>query len=60
MSNFQKLLITIVIVLTLMSVVMCSIVFIYLCIETGNVEEALGFAVGMCMCYTPHSFLLSQ
>lgn len=44
-SNFQKLLVTIVIVLTAISIVFCLIVFIYLVVETKKVEEALGFTI---------------
>ena len=43
----------IVIVLTAMSVVMCSIVFAYLWAETGKVEEALGFAVVLLVASIP-------
>eukprot|EP01039_Chlorochromonas_danica_P004613 gene4613-biopygen2305 len=52
-SNFQKLLIEIVIVLTVISIVFCSIVFIYLCVETSNGVDALDFAVVLLVASIP-------
>lgn len=53
MSNFQRLLVTIVIVLTGISVVLCAIVFIYLCVQTGKVEEALAFTIVLLVASIP-------
>eukprot|EP00981_Chlorochromonas_danica_P004703 scaffold946_cov171-Ochromonas_danica.AAC.3 len=53
MSNFQKLLVEIVVVLTVISVVLCVIVFIYLCVQTSNVTDALGFTIVLLVASIP-------
>jgi E1-E2 ATPase len=52
-SNLQKILIRIVIVLVIMSSVLCSIVFIYLCVTKISPVEALSFTVVLMVASIP-------
>jgi len=52
MSNFQKLLMTIVLVLVVIAVTLCIIVLVYLLLE-APIKDALGFSVGMLVASIP-------
>jgi H+-transporting ATPase len=53
LSNFQKLLIHIMIILTGVSLVLCIIVFVYLIVKTGNVKDSLSFTIVLLVASIP-------